>query len=163
MATNKSYNQKSPDPKNFIIYLAIAAVLFGLVYFFLIENNNYGTLTKETTNYSPPPKQTIVNLTPQNNSGLSGTAALVEINGQTKVSISLTNAPKNVVQPAHIHMGACPGVGAVKYPLTNVVNGKSETLLDVTQKQLKSEQPLAINVHKSGAEVKVYVACGPLK
>jgi len=59
-------------------------------------------------------------------------------------------------------MGACPGVGAVKYPLTSIVNGASTTVLSVTLDQLKKELPLAINVHKSATEVSTYTACGPL-
>ena len=78
------------------------------------------------------------------------------------MSVSLTGAPAGVAQPAHIHVGACPGVGAVKYPLTFPVDGQSETVLDVTLEQLRSELPLAINIHRSAAEASVYVSCGEL-
>ncbi len=102
----------------------------------------------------------------QNQSGETGIATLTEQNGQTKVVVTLVAAPGASVsasQPAHIHLGSCPNPGEVKYPLTNVVKGISETVLPVTIAQLKAMMPLAINVHKSAEEVKVYTACGDLK
>jgi hypothetical protein len=97
-----------------------------------------------------------------NNSGESGTATLTEVDGKTKVVLALTGAPKDVVQPAHIHVGSCPGVGAIKYNLTFPKNGVSETILDVNLETIMSEVPLAVNVHKSASEAKTYVACGEI-
>ncbi len=114
---------------------------------------------------SPSPsaamKEVIVNLAQQNNSTESGKATLTEVAGKVKVSIDLTGAP-STPQPAHIHTGKCPNPGDVKYPLTNVVNGKSETQLAVSLDTLMSELPLAVNVHKSAALIKTYVACGDI-
>lgn len=101
-------------------------------------------------------------LSEENNSGESGTATLKEQNGKVVVTISLTGFTKDASQPAHIHVGDCPGVGKVKYPLTDVVNGQSTTTLDVSMDQLKSGLPLALNVHKSKAQIGVYTACGGL-
>lgn len=103
-----------------------------------------------------------VALSAQNNSNESGTATLKETDRKVVVSLSVTGEPKGAIQPAHIHLGSCPNPGAVKYPLTNVVDGKSETTLNVTMDQLRGELPLAINVHKSAAQSKVYVSCGDL-
>ena len=52
-------------------------------------------------------------LSPQNNSGQSGTAVLTADGAGTKVVITLSNAPGP--HPAHIHDGACPDPGAVVY------------------------------------------------
>lgn len=103
-----------------------------------------------------------VNLAEENKSGESGTATLKEENGKTTVTLTLTGFTKDVFQPAHIHVGACPGVGAVKYPLTNVINGSSVTILSITLAELKQNLPLAINVHKSAKEITNYTACGEL-
>lgn len=100
-------------------------------------------------------------LTAENNSGESGTAVLKETDGKVTVTIMVTGFPSNP-QPAHIHVGACPGVGAVKYPLTNVVNGQSVTTLPVTLAQLKQQLPLAINLHESAANITTYTSCGAL-
>ena len=128
------------------------------------QDSSYQTPT--TMMESPAPMMyaqgQTVRLDEQNDSGESGTAVLTEKDGKVTVSLNVTGGAPGVAQPAHIHVGSCPEVGAVAYPLTNVVGGKSETVLDVTLAQLAGEQPLGINVHKSAAEAKVYVACGDL-
>ena len=80
--------------------------------------------------------------------------------GKVKVTLDVFNAPKGSVQPAHIHLGSCPDPGAVKYPLTSVSNGHSETMLDTSVGEILQQLPLAINVHKSVKDAKAYVACG---
>lgn len=102
-----------------------------------------------------------IQLAAQNNSGESGTATLKEKDGKVTVSLKLTGAP-NIIQPAHIHMGSCAALGAIKYPLSFPVGGVSDTLLDVSLAQLKSEFPLAINVHASTTDAGTYVSCGDL-
>lgn len=120
------------------------------------------TITPQTASPSVAISGVTVTLSEQNTSRESGIATLVEVNGQAVVILALTGAPEDVVQPAHIHVGSCPDVGAVKYPLTFPVNGRSETTLDVTLDQLRLEMPLAINVHKSAQEASVYVSCSNL-
>ena len=122
--------------------------------------------TQVTTPSQPSPspeamEQLTVTLSEQNKSGERGSATLKEVGGKIVVSLNLTGVPV-ATQPAHIHTGACPKVGGVKYPLTFPVGGKSETTLDVTLTQLLAQLPLAINVHKSATEAAVYVACGDL-
>ncbi len=111
---------------------------------------------------TPSVKEVVISLTAEKPSTESGTARLQESNGKLTVFLDLTGAPANTPQPAHIHAGKCPNVGAVKYPLTNVINGKSETTLDTTLDQLAG-MTLAINVHKSVPLTKTYVSCGDLK
>jgi hypothetical protein len=103
-----------------------------------------------------------VMLAEQNDSGQTGTVVLKELEGQVMVSVTMEGAVSAVPQPAHIHVGKCPTPGAVKYPLTNVVNGMSETTLDVSMADLEAAGELAINVHKSAEEVSVYIACGDM-
>lgn len=95
----------------------------------------------------------------QNNSGEQGTAVLSEVDGKVVVTINMQGAP-TTAQPAHIHSGECPKPGAIAYPLTNVVNGQSETTLDVSMQGILDQLPLAVNVHKSQAELQNYVTCG---
>lgn len=100
-----------------------------------------------------------VTLTPQNNSGESGTATLTAMGDQTMVTLDLTGAPDNP-QPAHIHEGTCANLNPQpKYPLTNVEGGKSETTVPVSLASLLTGG-FAINVHKSAQEVSTYFACG---
>jgi len=106
-----------------------------------------------------------ITLGAENNSGISGKATLEEENGKVKVKLELTSGILGVLtpaEPAHIHVGVCPGVGAVKYPLNSVVSGRSETTINASLADLKAQLPLAINVHKSAAELGIYVSCGAI-
>src|SRR3989344_1502871 len=154
--------------KNLILGLVVLAVL-GLGYMMFFNNKQTQPasttvikVTSPSASLSASPSEILVNLSEQNESSQSGTATLTEANGKVKVALKLSGAPKDIAQPAHVHVGACPEVGAVKYPLNSPVNGMSETILDVTFAALKSQLPLAINVHKSAAQSNVYVSCGDL-
>ncbi len=140
---------------NFLAVALIALVGMLASALLLYKNNIQTQLANE-------PKTAVVELAAQNGSGESGTATLTETNGKTTVVLKMSGFPKGVSQPAHIHLGSCPKPGEVKYPLEFPLNGDSSTTLDVTLAQLKSMEPLAINVHKSGTQASVYVSCGNL-
>jgi hypothetical protein len=159
-----------------LLYLVIAAVLYGVFYYFVLAKKGGYNYNSSNPAYTTPSLAPAITSTPEavissemkvalkaeNNSGETGTATLKEENGKTTVTLVLTGYTKDVAQPAHIHIGACPGVGAVKYPLTNVVNGASVTVLAVSLADLKQSLPLAINVHKSAAAITNYTSCGEL-
>ena len=155
--------------KNLLIGIGVVVLL--LVGYMLFSNKQQTpspqpTATTTTENSASPSaatKEVTVILSEEKASKESGTATLMEVDGKVKVTLKMTGAPAGVMQPAHIHVGKCPEVGAIKYPLTSVVNGMSETTIDSTLTKLKSELPLGINVHKSADEVKVYISCGDLK
>lgn len=156
--------------RNILIGVVVAVVL--VVGFLLLSNSQKTSspepaVTTPTTQDTASPSATVndvvVTLLEQNSSKESGTATLREVDGKVIVSLNMVGAPEGVAQPAHIHVGSCPDVGAVKYPLTNVMNGMSETTIDVTLDQLRSQLPLGINVHKSQPEASVYISCGDLK
>ena len=108
-------------------------------------------------------KTVTVKLSQQNKSKESGTARLTPAGDKTKVELNIKGAPKGASQPAHIHEGSCAKLDPKpKYALSNVVDGKSSTEVPVDIKTLMAGN-LAINVHKSAEEVKVYVACGDIK
>lgn len=102
-----------------------------------------------------------VDIAEQNGSGESGTATLTADGEQTVVVIELTGGPADTPQPAHIHSGACPEVGDVVYPLTNVEGGASETTVAAPLADLQATA-YAINVHESEEAIQNYVACGDL-
>ncbi len=126
----------------------------------------------KTQNTNPPPpaaqntdnqnKQTsmTVQLKEQNGSKENGTAVLTAVDNHTQVKIDVSNGPANPSQPSHIHMGACPTPGGVKYTLNDVVAGQSTTVIDIKLDDLLTQLPLAINIHKSAAAIGTYVACG---
>lgn len=100
----------------------------------------------------------------QNDSGQTGSVTLSEnADGKAVVTLSMIGGTFTAPQPAHIHSGSCPTPGAVVFPLTNVVDGQSETVLDASVAEVLAVAPqLAVNVHKSAAESKVYTACANL-
>jgi hypothetical protein len=117
----------------------------------------------ETTSFPHPRKSVTVRLAQQNKSGESGSARLTPADGKTKVVINLKGAPKGVPQPAHIHEGSCAKLDPKpKYPLQNVVDGKSTSEVPVSVDTLMAGN-MAINVHKSAEDAKTYVACGDIK
>lgn len=114
-----------------------------------------------------------LNLSSQNNSGIAGTVKLDGEDGKVEVKLKLASVPTGVLgllgislgsaHPAHIHTGSCASLGAVKYPLTSTITGESETTINASLADLKAQQPLAVNVHKSPEEIGVYVACADIK
>jgi hypothetical protein len=103
-----------------------------------------------------------VTLSPQNASGEKGTVTLTPEGDKTEVVIKLAGAPSEA-QPAHIHDGSCAKLDPKpRIPLQNVVGGTSKTTLDMKLSDIIGKGG-AINVHKSAADVKTYVACGDLK
>lgn len=151
----KKYSKNPLTLQNIIWYLVIGGIVYGLIYYVFMGK-------KAGSMYQTGNTMTVV-LNAQNASGETGTATLIESAGKTTVDINLSGAPSNLSQPAHIHAGACPTPGNIIYPLTNVVNGASKTVLDVDLATLRAQLPLAVNVHKSASEAKVYVSCGDLK
>lgn len=145
-----------------IIIFLVVAILSMLV---LPKSSNppsRGSYSSTPTVNQGVGKEMNVLLSAENASNESGVANLKDTSGMVTVTLNLTGYTPNVVQPAHIHIGVCPGVGDVKYPLNSVVNGKSVTVLDVSLAQLKQQLPLAINVHKSATAITTYTSCGAL-
>ncbi|HEX2171357.1 MAG TPA: hypothetical protein VHL09_02785, partial [Dehalococcoidia bacterium] len=98
----------------------------------------------------------------QNNSGQDGLAILAdEGDGTVRVSLDLRNSPAGP-QPAHIHDGTCANLNpSPRFPLTNVVNGRSETSVRADYATLTSGT-FAVNVHRSAQEANIYTSCGNL-
>jgi hypothetical protein len=106
-----------------------------------------------------------VQLNAQNGSGESGTATITQVDANSvRVVVNLTGGGAALAdpQPAHIHTGTCANLNpAPKYPLTSVVNGKSDTTVKASWDEL-SKSDFAINVHKSATEAATYVSCGDI-
>jgi hypothetical protein len=102
-----------------------------------------------------------VELKAQNNSNETGTATLTPEGDSTKVVLDVKGAEGT--QPTHIHKGTCAKLDPKPaFPLSPVVNGKSETTVKASMKDLTSGE-YAINGHKSAQDLKTYVFCGDLK
>jgi len=105
-----------------------------------------------------------VMLSSQNNSGETGRVSVSDnAYGKAHVVVNLIGEPAGASQPMHFHAGSCSAIGAVKYTLTSAVNGKSDTTLAISTADLMKQLPMAVNVHKSAAEMGIYVACGDVR
>lgn len=141
--------------KNTIIWIVVILVLV-LGFFWYTSQTDKDVMVEEESQ-----SMTVV-LEVQNDSGVSGSATLTEVDGNTLVELDLAGSPEGVAQPAHIHAGSCAEIGDVVYPLESAVGGLSETTLNVALATILEGLPLAINVHQSAEEVDIYVACGDL-
>ena len=118
----------------------------------------------DTTGEAEVSAKTSVTLHEQNDSGESGGVVLTDEGGKTRVVITIAGQADGADQPAHIHTGACATIGAVLFPLNNVVDGRSETVIDTSLADLlATATALSINVHKSALDLGTYVACGDIK
>jgi hypothetical protein len=113
----------------------------------------------ETNDWTGQGQTITLNLTSQNNSGITGTATLTTIGGgRLRVEMHANGATAGPY-PAHIHEGSCAQLNpAPRFPLTNLVNGLSLTDLATSLQQVTSA-PHAIHMHKSPQEMAIYVAC----
>ncbi len=149
------------------VILLVVGILFLAVWMLLPKASVPTCNTSQTQSGQPAisqiPDSIEVPINTQNNSGELGHALITKKDDKIIVHIDVKGEPEGVSQPAHIHLGACPNPGAVKYPLTNVVKGSSDTTVNIAFNDLKKALPLAINVHKSEVDSKTYVACGDVK
>jgi len=98
----------------------------------------------------------------QNGSGEDGAVILTPLGDSTRVEVAIANAPAGAIQPAHFHTGPCATLGKVIYPLKAVDQGYGVSVIKVSIDKLVG-QGLAVNVHKSGAEIGVYTSCGNIQ
>lgn len=93
-----------------------------------------------------------------NESGVTGTVAFSDVGGRTRVDVTVDPAD-NPDMPAHIHPGTCDElVPQPKFPLENVRNGTSTTVVPASITELFAGN-LAVNIHKSNDDLKTYTAC----
>ena len=104
-----------------------------------------------------------IELATLNGSGVAGSVTLVEMGAdRTRVEVRVEPGD-NPDMPAHIHPGSCASlVPQPKYPLENVVDGSSTTTVPASLDELTAGD-LAINLHRSNADLETYTACADLR
>ncbi len=95
-------------------------------------------------------------------SGIKGSAKISEEDKKAKVVINLVGVKSEDDIYMHIHKGRCPNVSEIIYDLNSLINGSSESKLEVSVKELIKRSPLAINIHKNEGKKEVVVSCGNL-
>ena len=101
-------------------------------------------------------------LTTLNDSGVTGSAVLTDLgDGTTRVEVDVDPAG-HPDMPAHIHPGTCADlVPQPLYPLENVIDGQSETVVEASLDELFTGD-LALNLHISSQDFGTYTACAEL-
>lgn len=135
--------------KNVVVGIIVAIVVVGGIWY-LLANGGFSTADMVK-----------IDLVAQNASDQSGEATIESVEGGVKLSIDLGNAVAGTNQPANIYTGSCEDVnGSPIYPLTGLVDGKSETMIAATLEDIKtSPNPLSIRIFKSETE-NIAVSCG---
>ncbi len=110
-----------------------------------------------------PAETRTIQLGTLNNSGVTGSVMLTDAGtGLTEVQVHVEPAG-NLDMPAHIHPGTCVDlVPQPRYPLKNVVNGASVTVVPAAMADLLRGD-LAVNVHRSNDDLATYTACADLR
>ena len=107
-----------------------------------------------------PPRT--VTLQTLNDSGVTGTVSFASTGDRTAVEVAV-DAAGNLDMPAHIHPGSCADLTPQpKFPLENVQNGRSRTVVPATLDELFAGD-LAVNIHRSNDDLKTYTACVDLR
>ena len=107
-------------------------------------------------------------LSPRNNSGISGDAGAQSALAATGVTISIRGAAAGGQHPWHIHRGTCSAGGSVvgeasAYPvLTPGQDGTARAAATIGV-PLSENESYHVNVHRSPQEMGVIVACGQLR
>jgi hypothetical protein len=110
-----------------------------------------------------PVATTTIEFATLNDSGVTGTVALIPLSdARTRVEVRV-QAGANPDMPAHIHPGSCAElVPQPKYPLQNVANGFSATEVPAGVVELIGGG-LAVNLHRSNDDLATYTACADLR
>jgi hypothetical protein len=104
-----------------------------------------------------------LDLQEQNDSGITGEVEFSPTSeGDVEVEIEVDGSDGGP-HPAHIHEGTCDDLNpSPAFPLTDVVDGRSETTVDVDISELTAQE-YAVNVHESAENASVYVACADVR
>jgi hypothetical protein len=110
---------------------------------------------------SSEPAALELQLQEQNGSTQSGAATLTAVDdGRTRIVMELSNPPAEP-QPSHLHPGPCDDLGPPVAPLSSVVGGKAETVVDMSLEELRTGR-LVVHAHKSAKEYDTSVACAEI-
>jgi hypothetical protein len=108
-----------------------------------------------------PPTLTVT-MNQDSNSNQNGKATLTETAAGLTLVVDIAAHPTDTgAQPIHIHTGRCNNLGAIIYPMENLVAGKSTSALAGLELADLQGGQYAINAHHS-TQGGVYVSCGDI-
>jgi hypothetical protein len=107
-------------------------------------------------------------LSPQNNSGISGTVKVQSRAAGSRIEVHIMGAASGSTYPWHVHRGSCgndKGIvgGAEAYKPLQVGTDGMATAEETISVALNEDETYFVNVHKSATELSTIVSCGSLK
>lgn len=112
---------------------------------------------------SPSPTPTRLDLRTLSGSGVTGSVTLAEVGSERTLVTVQVDPAGHPDMPAHIHPGTCDElVPQPRYPLANVVDGRSTTEVPASLDELLAGD-VALNLHQSNQEMEIYTACVELR
>jgi hypothetical protein len=112
---------------------------------------------------SPSPTPTRLDLRTLSSSGVTGSVTLAAVGGERTLVTVQVDPAGHPDMPAHIHPGTCDElVPQPRYPLANVVGGRSTTEVPASLEELLAGD-VALNLHASNQEMQIYTACVELR
>ena len=107
-------------------------------------------------------------LSPQNNSGIRGTASVQSRAAGSRVTVHITGAASGTAHPWHVHRGTCgndQGIvgGAEEYKALQVGSDGTAHAEEDIPVALSEDQNYFVNIHKSATDLKTIVSCGALR
>jgi hypothetical protein len=142
--------------------IVIALIIAGGIAFSILRNKTEPEEGNQTHNTSTMGTVS-VSLPSLNFSEQAGRAFVSGESGKTKVTIDISPWTAGVDQPASIRAGTCATIGAVRYPLNSLIDGKSETVLAPATHFIHGLGDSVIVIGKSTTEPEAFAACGNLK
>jgi hypothetical protein len=98
-----------------------------------------------------------------NDSGVSGTVTLTELDTMRTQVVVAVDPAGNPDMPAHIHPGTCDAlVPQPRFPLVSVVDGSSTTEVPAGFAELVADE-VAVTLHKSNDQLEITTACVELE
>jgi hypothetical protein len=112
---------------------------------------------------SPSPSPTRLELRTLTDSGVTGSVTLAAVGSERTLVTVQVDPAGHPDMPAHIHPGTCDElVPQPRYPLANVVAGRSTTEVPASLEELLAGD-VALNLHASNQEMQIYTACVELR
>jgi hypothetical protein len=104
----------------------------------------------------------VVEITPLNDSGVTGQGILTPMGSETQVMVALNAAAGGTTHPGHIHQGTCESPGSVVQPLQPITldangSGTMTTTVPVDPNMVMNGQHVILY---HGADA--YIACGSI-
>ncbi len=149
-----------------ILFLILAVIVGG---FLIVRVLIGGSKIEPEEELRPPEREPgpadtsetiLIDLFKSNESGQSGIATVDEFAGQTQIVLQMVSWDEDIVQPAQIRSGNCGNIREVRYQLNNIVNGRSETVVNISARDVTGERPFVVVVYESLENPDSIVSCG---